>query len=437
MNTTDRTTRRSFIQAAVAAGTCASWLAVPRIAKSVAPNDEINVGLIGVGIRGYALHDGINQSAHARLGGISDISDHYIERIKPRLKDPKTPISRDYRTLLDDRNIDAVVIASPDHWHAQMTLDAMDAGKDVYVEKPMTYSFDEAVRVREAARKSRRVTQVGYQRRTLAHFYKAREIVQSGILGEITQIQLWSSRNRSTAPWRAYNTYETPGLPEKSGPEHVDWERFQANRPPRPYDPRRFFHWQCYEEYSTGIFGILMSHPLDAANLVMGLEIPETCSATGGIFLYDDGRTVPDTCNALFNYPSRNLTISFVGSSNNAFFDREAQYRGTHGTMELGPNWLRLYAEQKNALFQQYVASDKAGEFEDLRTQPIHKEPTNYRWSTIEHLDDFFENVKSRGQCKAPVQECFKATVALVMAIQSYKTKRTACWDADQERIVM
>jgi predicted dehydrogenase len=383
------------------------------------------------------LHDGINQSAHARLGGISDISDHYIDRIKPQLKNFKTPIYRDYHALLDDRNIDAVVIASPDHWHAQMTLDALDAGKDVYIEKPMTYSFDEAVHVREAARESRRVTQVGYQRRTLAHFHKAREIVQSGILGEITQIQLWSSRNRSTAPWRAYNTYETPGLPEKSGPEHVDWERFQANRPPRPYDPRRFFHWQCYEEYSTGIFGILMSHPLDAANLVMGLEIPETCSATGGIYLYDDGRTVPDTCNALFNYPSRNLTISFVGSSNNAFFDREAQYRGTHGTMELGPNWLRLYAEQKNALFQQYVASDKAGEFEDLRTQPIHKEPTNYRWSTTEHLDDFFENVKSRGQCKAPVQECFKATVALAMAIQSYKTKRTACWDADQERIVM
>lgn len=174
MNTPERTTRRSFMKAA-AAGACAGSLAVPRIAKSAAANDEINVGLIGVGIRGYALHDGINQSEHARLGGISDISDHYIERIKPRLKDPKTPIHRDYHALLDDRNIDAVVIASPDHWHAQMTLDAIDAGKDVYVEKPMTYSFDEAVRVREAARDSGRVTQVGYQRRTLAHFYKARD----------------------------------------------------------------------------------------------------------------------------------------------------------------------------------------------------------------------------------------------------------------------
>jgi len=434
-STRDRTTRRSFIKTAVTAGACAGSLALPRLANSAAPSDEINVGLIGVGIRGYALHDGINQSKHARVGGISDISDHYIDRIKPQLKDPGTPIHRDYHALLDDKNIDAIVIAAPDHWHAQMTLDALDAGKDVYVEKPMTYSFDEAVRVRDKARKPGRVTQVGYQRRTLDHFHKAREIVRSGILGDIHQIQLWSSRNRPTAPWRAYDTYSTPGLPKKSGPEHVDWARFQANRPARPYDPRRFFHWQCYEEYSTGIFGILMSHPLDAANLVMDLDIPDACLATGGIYHYDDGRTVPDTCNALFNYSKRKLTISFVGSSTNAFFDREAQYRGTLGTMELGVNWLRLYAEQKNTLFQQYVAADKAGEFKDLRAQPIHKERIDYHWSTVEHLDNFFTNVKSRGQCKAPVEDCFKATVALTMAIQSYQTRRAVNWDAAKERI--
>ena len=436
MDTTHIASRRSFLKAA-AIGASAGSLAMPRIAKSAAPNEQLNVGLIGVGIRGYALHSGINDSTLARLAGISDISDHYIDRIKPRLRDPNTPIHRDYRRLLDDRGIDAVVIASPDHWHAQMTLDALDAGKDVYVEKPMTHSFDEAIRVRDKARQTGRVTQVGYQRRTLDHFHKARQIVQSGALGDITQIQLWSSRNRTTAPWRAYDNYNTPGLPEKSGAEHVDWDRFQANRPPRPYDPRRFFHWQCYEEYSTGIFGILMSHPLDAANLIMGLDIPETCSATGGIFVYDDGRTVPDTCNALFNYPARNLTISFVGCSNNGFLDREAQYRGTHGTMELGPNWLRLYAEKKNPLFEEYVPSAQADEFNDLRTQPIHKEPVDFRWSTIPHLDDFFECVKSRGECKAPVEECFKATVGLTMAIQSFKTKRTACWDGQKERIVI
>jgi predicted dehydrogenase len=394
------------------------------------------VGLIGVGIRGYALHDGINKSEHARCAGIADVSDHYIERIKPKLADPDTPIYRDYRALLDQKDLHAVVIASPDHWHAQMTLDALDAGKDVYVEKPMTYSLEEAIQVRNKARETGCVTQVGYQRRTLEHFHEAREIIRSGALGEITQIQLWSSRNRTTAPWRAYDKYTIPGLPAKSEAEHVDWARFQANRPDREYDAKRFFHWQCYQEYSTGIFGILMSHPLDAANLVMDLEIPATCSATGGIYKYDDGRTVPDTCNALFNYPARGLTISFIGSSNNAYFNQEAHYRGTNGTMELGVNWLRLYAEGKNALFAKHVPANRAAEFADLRSTPVLDHTPNYNWSTIPHLDDFFENVKSRGRCKAPVEECFKATVALAMAIHSYKSGAAVRWDGEHEKMI-
>lgn len=437
METKHRESRRVFVKAIAAAGAGLSSTAAVRAAKARPPSEQVNVGLIGVGIRGYALHEGINKSEHARVGGIADVSEHYIDRIRPQLANAHTPVHHDYRRLLDDRAIEAIVIATPDHWHAQMAIDAMDAGKDVYVEKPLAHSLDEAIRVRDKARATKRITQVGYQRRTLDHFHRARQIVRSGALGDITQIQLWSSRNRETPPWRAYDSYNKRGLPRKSGPEHVKWDRFQANRPARPYDARRFFHWQCYEQYSTGIFGILMSHPLDVANLVMDLEIPETCSAAGGIYRYDDGRTVPDTCNALLNYPSRNLTISFVGSSNNAFFNQEAQYRGTQGTMELGVTWLRLFAEnKKNALFNQHVEPDKAARFTDLRSQPVQDEPVDYRWSTVEHLDDFFLNVKSRGTCKAPIREAFKAMVAVAMAIESYKTRRLIRWDPKQERML-
>ncbi len=410
--------------------------AVVRSVRSLKAADTLNVGLIGVGIRGYQLHEGIRESRHARLGGIADLSDHYVERIKPQLKDSKTPIYRDYRRLLSDRDIDAVIIATPDHWHAQMTLDAIDAGKDVYIEKPLTYSFDEALQVVNKARERGSVIQVGYQRRTLEHFYKAREIIQSGILGEITQVHLYSSRNRSTAPWRAWDNYNNPGLPPKSGPEHVGWEKFQSNRPSRPYDPKRFFHWQCYDEYSTGIFGILMSHPLDVANLVLGLDAPETCTASGGIYKYDDGRTVPDTCNALFNYPSRRLMISFTGCSTNAFLNQEAVYRGTEGTMELGVTWLRIYAERKNELFKHFAAGKKADSIQDLRKQPVFEIPVDWNWSNVPHLDDFFENVKSRGQCKAPVGEGFKAMVGVAMAIQSHKTGKSVRWDKGSETLL-
>ncbi len=418
-----------------AIGTAAASLEMPRLARARDLVGEVNAGLIGVGVWGYELHEELRRCQGLRVGAISDLSEHYIDRIKPRLLNPQTAVSYDYRRVLDNREIDAIVIATPDHWHAAMTLDALAAGKEVYIEKPMTYAMAEAVQVRNKARETGRVTQVGYQRRSLEHFYQAREIVRSGVLGEITQIQLWSSRNRAATPWRKYNNYDTEGLPPKSGPESVDWNRFQANRPPRPYDPLRFFHWQCYEEYSTGIFGILMSHPLDAANLVMDLGFPETCSATGGIYRYKDGRTVPDTCNALFNYPSRNLTVSFIASSNNEYFTQEAQYRGTHGTLELGTAGLRLFAEKRNALFEKFVSRPASFQGADLRSKPVFEQKAQSGSSTLAHLENFFENVRTRGQCKAPVNDGFKAMVSVAMAVQAYKTQRTVRWDSDREQI--
>lgn len=427
--------RRTFLKSA-AAVTAASAFSRLTHAAEPSPAERVRVGLIGVGVRGYELHQSMLKSAHGTVAGVADLSQHYIERIGPKLANPQTPIHHDYRALLDDKGIDAIVIATPDFWHSKMAIDAMDAGKDVYVEKPLAWSFDEAVQVRNKARESGRVTQVGYQRRSIPHFYDARELVQSGALGQITQIQLWLSRNRSFGPWRTHNDYQTPGLPEKSGPEHVDWQRYLAIRPQRPFDPRRFFGWQCYREYSTGMFGILMSHPLDAANLLLGLDVPATCSATGGIFVYDDGRTVPDTCSALFSYPQRKLTISFVGMNNNTFNDQEAQYRGTLGTMELGTSWLRVYAEARNALFEKYVPTDRAGEFRDLGSQPVHNPRPGGGDSTLAHLDDFFVNVKQRGKCHCPVDEAYKAMVAVAMSIKSYETQRTVRWDEQSQQIV-
>ncbi len=417
-------------------GAAAATVPAPRLARAQDVSRDIRVGLIGVGVRGYELHEELRRCRNVRVGGVADLSEHYLDRVKPRLADPQTPLHQDYRRLLEDRQIDAILIATPDHWHATMTLDALAAGKDVYVEKPLAYSLEEALQVRNRARESGRVVQVGYQRRSLEHFYRAREIIRSGVLGAITQIQLWSSRNRPTSPWRKYNDYNTEGLPMKCGPEHVEWTRFQANRLPRPYDARRFFHWQCYEEYSTGIFGILMSHPLDAANLVLDLDPPTTCSATGGIFRYPDDRTVPDTCNALFNYPSRNVTITFIGSSNNEYFIQEAQYRGTHGTLELGTSGLRVFAEKRNALFQKFATQPTSERWSNLRANPVIDEPARAGDSTLLHLEDFFTSIRNRAPNKAPVNEAFKAMVAVAMALRSYQTQRTVRWDEAREEIV-
>lgn len=164
-------TRRTFLKTMTALGAAVSSLEFPKPARAQNLAGEVNAGLIGVGIRGYELHGDLRRCKGVSLGAVCDLSEHYLDRIKPRLDDAKTLIHRDYRRVLDNREINAVIIATPDHWHARMTLDALAAGKDVYVEKPMTYSLEEAVQVRDQARDTGRVTQVGYQRRSIEHFF--------------------------------------------------------------------------------------------------------------------------------------------------------------------------------------------------------------------------------------------------------------------------
>jgi len=436
MTKQNQTTRRLFIQDSAIAGAIVTTAAASPL--PAAPTQRVNIGLIGAGIRGHQLHDGMLKSSHCRLAAVSDISEHYIDRLKPKLADPNIPIYRDYHELLDDKNVDAVLIASPDFWHAQMTLDALDAGKHVYVEKPLTYSFDEAVRVRDKAKSTGLVTQVGYQRRSIELFDEGREIIKSGVLGEISQIQIWSSRNYTKlAPWRAYNTYGTPGLPPKSGPETVDWTRFLANRKKQPYDARRFFHWQCYSDYSTGILGILMSHPLDSANIVMDLGIPEMCCAVGGIYNFDDGRTVPDTCNVLFNYPSRNTTLSFSGTSNNSFGYGDSQFRGSHGTLDIGMQTLAVYAEGRNSPVHRKFANAHPNDTRRRRSgkSPVHERQMAYQGIT-DHLDNFFLACKTNSKTKCPIEKAFVAMVGVSMAIESFKRQKTIRWDAERQQIV-
>jgi predicted dehydrogenase len=425
-------TRRHFVKGAAAV----SAVGMPAIAQSRTPSGDIRVGVIGVGIRGIQLAQALSDIDGVSLQGISDISDHYIDRLKSELPDSSAPVYRDYRELLDRDDIDAVIVASSDHWHAPMTLDALAAGKDVYVEKPMTWCVEEALRIRDAVKATGRVLQAGYQRRTLEHYHEARDLIRSGLLGEVSQVQTWSSRNRpGNPPWRAYNSYTNPGLPEKSGEEHVDWERFQANRPARPYDAKRFFHWQCYREYSTGIFGVLMSHPVDAANLMLDLGYPDTCSATGGIYTHPDGRTVPDTCNAIFNYPHKRLAMSFVGCSTSAFYNSDVVVRGTEATLDIGVTYMRIYAEAKNKVFGRYVKPVDVDTFKNLQTQPVLDRKIKDGWNTAPHLQNFFDNVRTRGRCNAHVDAGLQAMACVDMSIKSYTEQRTMHWDKMREVI--
>ena len=233
------------------------------------------------------------------LTGICDVFDIRAERglaastndIRPgggsrALKGAKRFLN--YREMLEGDEVDAVIIATPDHWHAQMTIDAVNAGKHVYCEKCMTRTADETFRVTEAVKKSGMVFQLGHQGRQQQSYDKARQIIRKNILGPITLVEATTNRNSPNGAW-VYDIHE------EATPENIDWQQFEGPAPNKvPFNMERFFRWRCWYDYGTGLSGDLLSHEYDAANQILELGIPKSAVASGGIYFFKDGRDVPD-----------------------------------------------------------------------------------------------------------------------------------------------
>ncbi len=211
---------------------------------------------------------------------------------------------RHYQDLLNSSEVDAVIIATPDHWHAAMALDAVAAKKHVYLEKCMTRTAEEAVKLYEAVKSSQIIFQLGHQQRQQESHLRGRQIVERKLLGKITLVETTTNRNSPDGAWQ----YE---IPEEASPENIDWEQFLGPAPRRPFDVYRFFRWRCWFDYGTGLSGDLLSHEYDAVNQILELGIPKYAVASGGIYFFKDGRDVPDVFHATFEYPDRELTLIY------------------------------------------------------------------------------------------------------------------------------
>jgi predicted dehydrogenase len=233
-----------------------------------------------------------------------------------------------YGEMLDSPNVDAVIIATPEHQHAQMVIDAVSAGKHVYCEKPMTKTFEEISRVAEAVRGSGKVYQLGHQNRQVESNIKAREMIEKNILGNITLIETTTNRNDPIGAW-------VMSIHKDASPENIDFKQFLFNAPRRPFSLERFFRWRCWYDYGNGLAGDLLSHEYDAVNQIMHLGIPKTAAASGGIYYFKDGREVPDVFHVAFEYPERDLTLVYSATlaSNR---DRGMVFMGHDASMEVG-----------------------------------------------------------------------------------------------------
>ena len=314
-------------------------------AQAPASKDKVNLGFIGSGIRGKQLIDEFMAVPAARGVAVADLYDGCLERAKEQLGD-KITTTKDYRRLLENKDVDAVVIATPDHLHERITLDALSAGKHVYVEKPMTWSIGEGPRMIAAAKASGKVLQVGSQAKTSALTAKAKELIASGALGKVNMIRMGNHRNNAEGAW----VYP---IPPDASEKTIDWPRFLGKAKKRPFDAAQFFRWRCWWDYSAGVAGDLFVHQFTQMHEIMGTKAPSSAVSQGGIFRWKDGRTVPDIMNSLLEYPEGFLVDVYV-TQVNSFAPRGILIMGDQGTMQVEGRKLTIIPEPKFGEAQLY-----------------------------------------------------------------------------------
>ena len=275
--------RRNFLRG-VSAATALSY------SRVLGANARIHLGAIGVGERGRHDMGNFQKSSQVDVLAVCDI---YAEQIdKARQMAPQAKSFTDHRKLLEMKELDAVLIATPDHWHSRTTIDALNAGKDVYVEKPLTLKIEEGPRVVKAARVNERICQVGMQQRSGKHYLQAKqEYFDTGRLGKITMARTW---------WHG-NTYHLRRAPAylQQRPSNLDWARYLGPLKWRDWDPQQYWNWRAYLDFGGGQVTDLFTHWIDVVHMFMGKDNPTSAVAAGGVYHYKDGRTAPGTINVL------------------------------------------------------------------------------------------------------------------------------------------
>ncbi len=439
-------TRREFIrQSAAGAAGLGLFLNGRRVHLEAAPlpspaspSDRVNVGFIGYGIRGCFLMEAVKQTEQANLIAVADCYQGHLERAKERTDGKIETYFARYKKLLERKDLDAVIVAVPDHWHTPMVLDAVSAGKDVYIEKPMTHRIEEGPKVIEAAKSSKRMVQVGSQFVSAPLHKKAKEIVQSGKIGKVTKIIASYNRNSSTGAWN----YPIP--PDLKNGENFNWEEWLGSAPKRPFDPERVFRYRKYWDYSGGISTDLFVHLINTIHFVMDAKMPDTVAAIGCILVRHDGREVPDTLDALFDYPSFHVNMGST-MNNSSATQQGIQYLGTEGTLlaTLGTD-MTLTNETPRESYQAEIEpwpkklQDEfwsEGNYREEANPPVRSEGTLDFKATgpdaaVYHLNEFFNSVRTR---REPVEDAVMghhAAAAGHMVNLSVRSGKKVVWDA-------
>jgi predicted dehydrogenase len=452
--------RRNFLKAA--ASVSAASLAASRVkaenggrlfmlaseqepGRPVAANDHIQIALIGAGGQGQYDTRTAVEVPGVKLVAVADCYNGRLERSK-EIWGADTFTTRDYREILARKDIDAVIIGTPDHWHKQASVDAMKAGKDVYCEKPMIHLYSDGPEMIETARTTNRILQIGSQRVSSILYAKAKELLASGAIGKLNMVTAHWDRNSSMGAWN-YT------IPVDASPETCDWPRFLGTAPKIPFSAERFFQWRKWNDYGSGVAGDLFVHLFSGTHFITGAKGPTQGMATGGLRYWNDGRDALDVVLGLFDYSEAfnlSLRVNFVDGGEES---ESLIFTGDEGTMEIGWTWVsvnRVPRQKEPGLtidtFPKAMQAEIEGAYEKKYPQK-HPEgappagfekyvaPEGYN-DSYDHFKNFFESVRSRKPVVEDAVFGYRAAGAALLSNLSIEKKQVVKWDPEEMKLV-
>jgi len=442
--------RRKFLgMSAAAAGASIASQAVllspePLVAsmRPFAASDRVRFGMIGIGMQGSGLLTESIKLPGVECAAASDLYDgrHTLAREIVRAD---LPVTRRYQDLLAKKDIDCIVAAVPDHWHRQVVIDAVNAGKDIYCEKPMSHSPADGAAMVEAAKKTGRIVQIGSQRVSSLICKKAKEMISQGMLGDMMLVEGWLGRNDPNGAW------EYPP-PTDLSPQTLDWDTWQNDVPKRAFDPLIYARWRCWKEYGTGVAGDLLVHLVSGMMYILNInEPPKRAMSTGGILRWKDGRNMPDVHATLFEYGNIPVYLRLnLGTESPEIY----RFQGSKGILEVTEFGLSFFPQTGQDSSPSYYAGGfpRAMREEYYKQwhqehdaapgqEPVAESVTTFRsisWDDVRpHLWTFFQAVKSRKPVTEDALFGHHAALACHMANESYFRKAATTWDAASSTI--
>lgn len=422
--------RRDFARAAAAA----SALSYSRI---MGANDRLQIGYIGVGNRGTQVHEAFLEHGDQVTVALCDLREDYMaHNAKISRATPKQ--YKDYKKLIEDKNVEAVVVATPDHWHALMFVDACHAGKDVYVEKPLSLTVAEGRRMVEVAAQTKRVTQVGIHRRSGKFLKEAVEYIRSGELGHITVAKGWHLQNEWPVGVGNPPDGESPADHKVT---EAEWEQWLGPAPKVPFNQNRmYYRFRWFNNYSGGQLTNFGVHYMDMLRWALGKETPRAVTAMGGKFAIKDNREIPDTMEALWDFDGTMVVFSQYNANvaPGNMQNSEMEIRGTKGTMYLhGNRWEVVPEKNSNLPLPARTPIDRDLEKNyrpSFQTSAVAPKVVKGSADTAFHARNFLDCVKTRAKCNCDILDGHRSTAATLIAGIAMKTRSYLEWDGKAEK---